>query len=220
MRSRFEHLPERVFLAIMAVGAGLITVASLEYFDSSRVAFFVIEKLPVRHEQLWLGALKVHVASALLTFPACLLLTTRWLQRRRLLHRWLGRVTGVGVVAALVPSGLVLSLEAKGGPLVGVGFMLSGLIVLGAAIGGVLAARRRDYVAHKRAMHHVIGQMSVAVTSRAMLFGFDSLGVDPELAYALALWVPVLGTAAVTEWGSLRRMASLLFVKPVSRSLP
>jgi uncharacterized membrane protein len=209
-----------VFLTIMSLGAALITVTSLEYFDSSRVPFFVIEKLPVRFETLWLGSLKVHVASALLTFPACLLLMTRWLQRRRSLHRWLGRATGVGVVGALVPSGIVLSLEAKGGPLVGFGFVLSGLIVLLAMLNGIRVARRRDYAAHSRCMRHVVGQMSVAVTSRAMLFGFDSVGVDPELAYALALWLPVLASAAIVEWDLLRRWVFGWSIKPVSRSVP
>ncbi len=166
------------------------------------------------------GALKVHVASALLTFPACLLLMTRLIQRRRMLHRWLGRVTAVAVLVALVPSGLVLSLEAKGGPLVGLGFVLSGLIVWFAMVFGTLAARRKNYGAHTRAMRHVIAQMGVAVTSRALLLGFDSLEVDPEMAYALALWMPVLASSLFVEWASLRRMVLPLSIKSVSRSLP
>jgi hypothetical protein len=48
-------------------------------------------------------------------------------------------------------------------------------------------------------MRHVIGQMSVAVISRAMLLGFDVVGVDPDVAYVVALWVPVLASAAVVE---------------------
>jgi hypothetical protein len=58
-------------------------------------------------------------------------------------------------------------------------------------------------------MRHVVGQMSVAVVSRAMLLGFDSVGVDPDLAYVIALWGPVLANVAVVELVSWRSSPSL-----------
>jgi hypothetical protein len=69
---------------------------------------------------------------------------------------------------------------------------------------GVLAARRRDLVAHAHAMRHVVAQMSVAIFSRAMIVGFDMLEFDPDVAYVISLWVPVLLTAAVAEGISRR----------------
>jgi hypothetical protein len=68
---------------------------------------------------------------------------------------------------------------------------------------GVVTARRRDVASHRRAMRHVVGQMSVAVVSRALLLGFDAAGVDPDVAYVIALWGPVLASAAVVEVVSL-----------------
>src|SRR5207248_4390151 len=118
-------------------------------------------------------------------------------------HRWLGRFTGVLVLFALVPSGVVLAFDAKGGAVVTAGFLLSAAIVGWFTIRGVVAARRRDFVSHRRAMRHVVGQMSVAVTSRAILIGFDAIGIDPDLAYVIALWVPVLASFAVVELVSL-----------------
>lgn len=183
----------------MLVGAALITSASLEYFDSETLPPFVVEKLPVRFEALWLGSLRVHVASALVAFPLCLLLATRTLQRRALWHRWIGRFTGAVVLFGLVPSGTVLAFDAKGGALVTLGFLLSGAIVAWFMVHGVLAARRRALLAHGRAMRHVLAQMSVAVTSRALILGLDAFGVDPERSYVLALWVPVLASAVIAE---------------------
>lgn len=212
-------LPRRFFLVVMLVGAALITAASLEYFDFSRPPGFAIEKLPLRHvqvgESLWLASLRVHVASALVSFPLCLLLMTRWLQRRPVWHRWIGRATGVLVLLALVPSGSVLAFEAKGGWLVSVGFLLSGAIVAGAMLFGVAAARRRDFGAHRRAMRHVVAQMSVAVSSRAMILGLDSAGMDPGPSYVIALWVPVLVSAGVAEWISSRSS----IIERISREL-
>src|SRR5690242_5605550 len=98
----------------MLLGAALITSTSLGYFD---------------FEALWLGSLRVHVASALVSLPLCLLLSTRTLQRRPALHRWLGRFTATLVLCALVPSGAILAFDAKGGRLVTLGFLLSGAIV-------------------------------------------------------------------------------------------
>ena len=204
VRTIFGHWPGRVFLVLMLAGSAFITFMSLPYFDFDTLPAFVIEKLPMRFEALWLGALRVHVTAAALAFPLCLVLMTRALQRRTGWHRWLGRVTGVLVLFALVPSGIVLAFDAKGGPIVTAGFLLSAAIVAGAMITGVRAARRRDLVSHGRAMRHVVGQMSVAVVSRALIVGLDAVGVNPDVAYVAALWGPVLASAAVVEWISRR----------------
>lgn len=199
MRRFFAALPRRVFLILMLAGWGFIVQASLAYFDFENLPAFVIEKLPVRFEQLWMVSLRAHVASALVTFPLCALLMTRVLQRRALWHRWVGRVAGVLVLFVLVPTGAVLAFDAKGGALVSAGFLLSGAIIAVAMVKGVAAVRRRELVAHRRAMRHVFAQMSVAVSSRVSMIVLDAAGMDPERAYVVALWIPVLASAIVAE---------------------
>jgi uncharacterized membrane protein len=201
----FSQLPRRTFLLFVVVGWAFIVASSLVYFDLATVPAFMLEKLPLRFESLWLVSLRIHVAAALVSLPLCAVLMTRTLQRRPTLHRWLGRVAGMVLLLALVPSGMVLAFDAKGGSLVTAGFLLSGAIVLGCTVRGVLAARRRDLVTHRRAMRHVFAQMSVAVTSRALLVAFDATGFDPDVAYVVALWGPVLGSAALVEILSLSR---------------
>jgi hypothetical protein len=77
---------------------------------------------------------------------------------------------------------------------------------------GILAARRRDLVSHRRAMRHVVGQMSVAVVSRALIVGLDAAGIDPDFSYVVALWGPVLASAAVAELLSSRTVFSLPYL--------
>jgi uncharacterized membrane protein len=186
----------------MLAGWAFILASSLAYFDFDELPPFVIEKLPLRFETLWLASLRLHVAAALVSLPLCVALMTRMLQRRPLWHRWLGRIAGVVVLFALVPSGVVLAFDAKGGPVVTAGFLLSAAIVAWSGVRGIAAARRRDLVTHRRMMRHFFAQMSVAVTSRAMLLGLDATGIDPATAYVVALWAPVLASAAVAELAS------------------
>lgn len=189
----------------LGLGALIIGWASRVYFDSDELAPFVIEKLPLPHEDLWLAALKVHVVAASWALPACLLLSLRPMLRFRRAHRWLGRATAAVILAALVPSGLYLSLFAKGGAPATVGFALSGLIVALAMVQGVRRARARDYAGHRRCMLHVLAQLSVAVTSRALLYLLDAVGSDPDAAYLFALWLPVLAGIAFVEVSISRR---------------
>ncbi len=205
-----------------AAGSVAITAGSLGYFDPDEVAPFVIEKLPLPLEALWLVALKVHVVAAAFALPACLALVSRTLVRHApRLHRWLGRVTGAVVLLALAPSGFYLSLFATGGVLSTLGFMLSGAIVVAGMVRGVLAARARDFVAHRRAVLHVLAQLSVAVTSRALLFACAALGADPERAYVACLWLPVVASAlAVERLMAHSRTASLPRREHASHSRP
>ncbi len=197
-RIRTEGL-RLLFLGTMTLGAAFIIASSLAYFDFRELPPFAIERLPVRFSTLWLASLRVHVTAALFSLPLCILLMTRMVQRWRVIHRWLGRAAGGIILFALVPSGAVLAFDAKGGALVTAGFLLSDALVAFFMVKGIAAARRREFITHRRAMGHVFAQMSVAITSRAMLMALDVAGVSPDLAYVIALWLPVVGSAAVAE---------------------
>ena len=196
---RLGRLLGSVWMLGLGLGALLIGWASRVYFDGAELAPFVIEKLPLPHEDLWMAALEIHVVAASLALPACLLLSIKRMLRFPRTHRWLGRGTGTVILLALVPSGLYLSLFAKGGAPATVGFALSGVIVALAMVQGVRRARAKDYAGHRRCMLHVLAQLSVAVTSRTLLYLLDAVGIDPEPAYLFALWAPVLAGVGFVE---------------------
>src|SRR5262245_22069523 len=181
-------------LLALAAGSATITAASLEYFGEE-LAPFVLEKLPLPLEELWMRALQVHVIAAALCLPGCLLLSLSIVIRRApRFHRWLGRIVGTFVLLALVPSGLYLPWFAKRALPSTVGLMLSGAIGAIAMIQHAPPARPRRSVEHRPWMLLVLAQLSVAVTSRAMLFAFAAAAVDEQLAYLGSLWVPVIGS--------------------------
>ncbi len=189
------------FMAACFIGAGLIAYTSLDYFFGEELHPFILEKLPLPHESLWLAALKTHVIAAVFTLPACTLLLSRGLLRRwPRVHRWLGRITGLAVLGALVPSGAWLALFAKGDLAGTLGFLLSGLIIAVAMVNAVRHARARRFALHQRSMWHVMAQMSVAVSSRALMLVLDQTPLDETVTYLVALWVPVIGSAALVEW--------------------
>lgn len=195
------RLARTAFLGLMMLGTAFIAHASLPYFFGEDLHEFLIEKLPLPHEGVWLVALHVHVVAALFSLPACLvLLSRRVLRRMPRVHRSLGRLTGLLVLGALVPSGAWLAVYAKGGLLSTLGFWLSGGIVAVAMVQGIVDARAGRVAAHRRSALHVFAQLSVAVTSRLMLVALDVAGLDPDVAYLVALWVPVVASAVVVEW--------------------
>jgi uncharacterized membrane protein len=184
------------FLGFLVLGSIAITLGSVAYFIEGDVHPFVLEKGAVPLKQVWMLALRVHVLAAAWCLPACAALFSKWLLRKSpRTHRWLGRVTCVVILFALVPSGAWLAFTARGGVPSTLGFLLSGAIVAVATVTGVLRARAGDVAAHRRATAQVLGQLSVAVTSRALLVVFDAAGFDPVPAYVVALWVPVLASA-------------------------
>jgi len=64
MARKLGRLLGSVWMLGLGVGALIIAWASRVYFASDELAPFVIEKLPLPHEDLWLAALRVHVVAA------------------------------------------------------------------------------------------------------------------------------------------------------------
>jgi hypothetical protein len=197
------------FFALMGAGVWLMLSASTSYLDLGDAHPFFLEKLPLTHPRWWLAALYVHVPSALLSLPACLVLLVERVRRRwPRFHRWLGRTTGVLILCAVVPSGMYLALFAQGGLITTLGFWATGAIAFVAMLTSIQSARARDMKAHRRFSTHVVAQLSVAVVSRFLLAGAELVGLYSEWAYIAALWVPVVGSALVAELSTGPRLFS------------
>lgn len=188
------------FFGLVWVGVGMMVVASVSYVELGSEHPFFLEKLPLAQPKLWLGALYVHVPSALFALPACLVLLSHRIRRSvPRFHRWLGRLTGALVLLAVVPTGLYLAFFAQGGLVTTLGFWLTGVIAFAAMVKSIQSARAGDVKAHRRYSTHVAAQLSVAVFSRVLLMGAEQLELYSEWAYIAALWFPVLACALVAE---------------------
>ena len=188
------------FVVAMAMGIATIAWAATDYLADGLLHPFIREKRATGRTAWWLAALGAHVVAALVSFPLCLvLLSRRLLGAAPRLHRVIGRVTGLAVLLLLVPSGLVLSTTARGGLWGSAGFAVSAAIMAVAMVQAIATARPRDVAGHRRAVAHVIAQMSVAPVSRALLVLAAAAvpDADPDVVYVAALWLPVVGCAAV-----------------------
>jgi uncharacterized membrane protein len=200
LATRGGKLGGLAFFALMAAGVWMMLEASASYLELGAEHPFFLEKLPLARPKLWLGALYVHVPSALFALPACLVLLSRRVRARLpRLHRWLGRLTGALVLLAVVPSGLYLAFFAQGGLITTLGFWLTGVIAFVAMVKSIERARAGDIKAHRRFGTHVAAQLSVAVFSRAMLITAEQLELYSTWIYIASLWVPVVGCAVAAE---------------------
>lgn len=209
-----KRVSQTLMWLYLGLGSFIITLSSVVYFNKNERAAFIIEKLPLPAESLYLVVLRLHVIAAALALPGCLILSSKTILKRwPTFHRWCGRTVGGLVLGILVPSGFYLSFWARGGWGATLGFMLSGAIVMVAMVQGIRAARAKQFVRHRRFVFHVLGQLSVAVTSRVMLYVLESSNINLDFAYLVSLWVPVLGTFALVEY-----LASPIQPKLISRS--
>lgn len=192
----------QIFLwLVLGLGSLTITLSSFVYFHPEERAPFIIEKLPLPAEDLYLWVLRIHVTAAALALPGCLILTSKTILKRwQKFHRCCGRLIGMLVLWALAPSGFYLAFFAKGGWGGTLGFLLSGVIVMTAMIYAIRTARAKQYAAHRRFTFHVLGQLSVAVSSRAMLYLLESANLNADFAYLVSLWIPVVGTFGLVEF--------------------
>ncbi len=119
------------------------------------------------------------------------------IRRRKALHRWLGRIYGMAILIS-GSAGLVVALNAAGGPSARLGFALLALVWVATTANAIRHAMARRISAHRRWMVYAFALTFAGVTLRLYLVGFMAAGLtyteaSPFLAWLC--WLPNLGLA-------------------------
>ncbi len=116
------------------------------------------------------------------------------------LHRWLGRaylLLGVGIGGS---SGLVLALNASGGPWARSGFAMLALLWIASAAIALRCILMGNAAAHQRWMRRNFALALAAVSLRLLLPAMVAGGVGVATAYAWVAWLCWLPNLLVAEW--------------------
>lgn len=146
-------------------------------------------------------AIHAHIfASALALLIGPLQFSARLRRARPALHRWLGRIyLGVAVAVGGL-AGLYMSLHASGGLTGKFGFAFLALAWLYTGARAYLAARERNFAAHRRWMIRNFALTFAAVTLRIYLPGAMLLQLPGTQAYAAIAWLCWVPNLLVAQW--------------------
>ncbi|MCC9600652.1 DUF2306 domain-containing protein [Stieleria sp. JC731] len=194
---RFRTLWTLIFL----VGSAAIVVSLLAYFRVDRTATFLLEKGDLRHQPLWRTSFYIHVATStvcLLTGP---LLMFRRAIRWKTFHRWLGYVHLNAILWFAAPTGLILSLNPKGGLPSAIGFAVTAGLWWFATWRGYRTIQAGNVSEHARWMIRSYSLTLGAVWFRLIFvaMGLVLPAVSSSIDYIASVWLSLLASVWVAE---------------------
>jgi uncharacterized membrane protein len=119
-------------------------------------------------------------------------------------HRWVGRVYVIAVLAAGV-SGIALARISMGGLPAHLGFGLLGVLWVASVAIAYRRIRRGDLVGHRQWMIRTYALTFAAVTLRLYIPLSLATGIPFESAYPAIAWICWVPNLLVAEWLILRR---------------
>ncbi|WP_410000382.1 DUF2306 domain-containing protein [Gemmata sp. SH-PL17] len=190
------------WLAAVLVLRVLVTILSNypDYFPPDFDSLFLQGR-----ESTFVGSYRpafyVHILSSPIVLLNGLFLVVAPPRRRRdRLHRVLGRVQVVVLLALVLPSSVILSRHAFGGWRAGLSFAALAGATATCAVLGVVHARRRHFDRHRQWMMRCFVLICSAVVLRLTSGTAGMIGVpSPEGAYIVAVWCSWLVPLTVYE---------------------
>jgi uncharacterized membrane protein len=190
------------WLAVVLILRVLATILANypDYFPPNFDALF-LEGREATFTGAYRPAFYVHIFSGPVVLLGGLILLSENVRRRHPgLHRVLGRVQVVVLLLFVLPSSVVMSRHAFGGPAAGLSFLLLSVATASCAIAGVVHARRRHFAQHRRWMLRCYVLICSAVALRLISGAAGLVGVpSPEGAYVVAAWSSWLFPLAAYE---------------------
>ena len=194
------ELMKRATWLVVISGSALLIASSLPYLLPGIRHPFLLERMALSLDAVWLVTLKVHVACGLVCLPAgIVLLARRARERWPRLHRILGRGYASIILFVMAPTGVYLAPYSKYGWASGSGFVLSAVIMVMTTIDAIRAARRGDEQRHRAAAVHSYAQVVSAISFRVYHLTFQLLELPYETTYIASVWLSVVGNAVLAE---------------------
>lgn len=172
-------------VAIALVGVSYLHPDFSEGYLQGKEALFDSWLFPI--------GLAVHAASAPIALLLISLLVIFRIERKPKIHRLLGKISLIILLALVVPSGWILSYYAFGGILGKLIFFLLAGYTAYAALQGYFAIRKHQVTEHKHWMHEVLALMVSAIFLRLLLILFHQFGFFGSTTYntaAILSWIP------------------------------
>ena len=208
------------WIAVTLVISWLTLVNVVSYFRTGPTQVFLIEKGDLRWLPLWSTAFYFHIASSSVCLALGPLLMIPRLVRYRKLHAIMGYAYLNAVLWVSVPSGLVLSVYAKGGLPSTLGFALTGGLWWAATWLGYRAIRQRNMKSHVCWMirSYALALSAVAFRVVQQLVAFTPC---PNMTnYIFSIWLSLLISLWISENCIMRLFPKSPNGKLANRSIP
>lgn len=210
----------RWWTVLTVAACAVLLLSNAIYFDGGATPRFLLEKRTLAHHPWWLAAFYFHIVGASICLAAGTpLMFPQWTLRNPLWHRVLGYVYLNAVLWVAAPTGIALSLTAKGGAWGTAGFALAGVLWWHSTWAGYQTIRRRDIAAHVRAMVRSYCWALSAPAFRIIQVALFLGGIEDGLNYIVSLWLSIAASVWLAESFLYRgRRRSVAFVtSPASR---
>jgi len=189
-----------ILSAITALACCLILVGNAIYFSGGEQPRFLMEKGDWTRNPWWLATFYFHIVGASVSLAAGTpLMFPAWTRKHPVWHRRLGYIYFHAVLWMAAPTGLVLAVTAKGGPLSTAGFVLAGILWWQTTWAGHQAIQRRDLPAHVRAMVRSFAWALSAPAFRVFQSALYVGGLDDESNYVASLWLSIAASVWLAE---------------------
>lgn len=188
-------LPRSAFF-FMVASSVLVALASYRFFF---LGFSLSFPGMSGHLDNSLVAFTAHIVAAPITLFLGTLQFFPSVQKRRTLHRRVGRLYGLGVLVAGV-AGFWVAIGAEGGVVARLGFAALASAWLAVTVIGVAHARARRFIAHRRWMIRSFALTFAGVMLRLQLLGFSAAGLEYTEASVFLAWTCWLPNILVVEW--------------------
>ena len=180
-----------VWVAASLYVSAMIVIQSTAYFSAGPTPLFILEKGSIGEHPLWLTAFRFHVFSScvcLITGP--LLMIPRLIKYHRL-HMILGYTYINTVLWIAAPTGLLISMVAKGGVVSAAGFLVTGIAWLISTWLGYTTIVKHELQSHicwmVRSYSIALSAVWFRLIQQAMSFRFDN-----QTSYVSAVWLSLL----------------------------
>lgn len=189
-----------LFWIVLWSGTVLIFWASSDYFTQSQVHAFLRERPHLMVQDWWRYSVYVHVFSGCLCLGSSLLQYSGILLRRYpKWHKYLGYIYVLSLILAVIPSGLILSVFAKGGWIGKLGFCVLNFATLVTVLLGLNSILKKRLRAHQAWITRSFGLVSSAITFRLLLVVMVHFDVSIEIVYPACVWLSIILNALLVE---------------------